>query len=179
MTEDDICGVETASTDGICQNPSGENGFCWIPSHNPDNDNDNPQGRPRESAPSKSEQEQIASVIEAGGSIREACRRAGVHREQVNRWMEYGADDPESVYGEFRDRLVRARGEGEAKYRKALLTIAEENDDTATLMAMLKQRYPDSWGDVDRGEQSGSVVVNVDAEKTTEIDSETLEVQNE
>jgi hypothetical protein len=42
---------------------------------------------------------------------------------------------------------------------------------------MLKQRYPESWGDVDRGEQQGGVVVNVGDPDEYEIDPDTLEVQ--
>lgn len=176
--ETDVCGHPTDDGDGPpCQNPAGENGRCWIPSHT-DPDAENPQGRDR-TRPSKQQQENIASVIEGGGSIREACRRAGVHPEQFYRWMEYGQDDPESAWGDFRERLVRARGEGEGQYRQTLMMLAEETGDTATLMAMLKQRYPESWGEVDRGEQSGGIVVDLGDADEYEIDPETLEVQDE
>lgn len=175
----DNCGASTA--DGTpCQNPAGENGRCWLPSHNPDGECDAGQpGRPRE-PPSKATQEQIASIIEAGGSIQEACRKAGVHREQFYRWMEYGADEEAGPFQEFRDRLTHARGEGEGQYRQALLEIAKRNDDAATLMTMLKQRYPDAWGDVDRGDQAGGgVQVVVDSAEEFEVDPETLELVDE
>jgi len=45
-------------------------------------------------------------------------------------------------------------------------------------MAMLKQRYPESWGDVDRGQQAGGVTVNVGDPDEHEIDPDTLEVQD-
>jgi hypothetical protein len=173
---DDICGHPTEGGDGPpCQNPPGENGRCHIPTHN-DPDAENPHGRER-NRPSKQQQENIASVIEGGGSIREACRRAGIHVSTFYSWMEYGEEEPESAWGDFRERLVRARGEGEGKYRQTLMALAEETGDTATLMAMLKQRYPESWGDVDRGEQSGNIVVDLGEPDEYEIDPDTLEVQ--
>jgi len=145
----DKCGAET--TDGTpCENPAES-----CPWH--DTDDPPATGRPR-NPPDRSTQEQIAEVVERGGSLREACRRAGCHREQLKRWMDYGEEEEAGPFQEFRDRLVRARGEGEAKYRTTLMTLAEEAGDTATLMAMLKQRYPDSWGDVDRGEQADGAV---------------------
>lgn len=168
----DICGHPTG--DGSpCQNPATEDGHCWLDGHG----GDVQVGRDRD-PPSKSTQEQIASRIEGGSSIQEACRRAGVHREQFYRWMQYGDEEEAGPFQEFRDRLVRARGEGEAQYREALIDIAKENGDTATLMAMLKQRYPESWGDVDRGQQAGGVVVKTEAGETTEIDPESLEVMD-
>ena len=122
-------------------------------------------------------QEKIATVIEQGGSINEAARKVGVHRETVGNWMEKGSEQEEGIFADFFDRLTRARGQGEGAYRSALMQIAIENDDTATLMAMVKQRYPESWGDVERGKQTGGVVVNVGDPDEYEIDPDTLEVQ--
>jgi len=173
------CDYPTAD-DTPCKNATTDDGDadrCWIDGHNSQPVEADQPGRKRE-PPSRETQEKIASVIEAGGSLREAARKAGVHREQINRWMEYGDEEDAGPFQEFRDRLVRARGEGEGQYRKALIQIAKENNDTATLMSMLKQRYPDSWGDVDRGEQAGGVVVNTSAGETVEIDPDTLEVQD-
>jgi hypothetical protein len=67
---------------------------------------------------------------------------------------------------------VRARGEGEAKYRTTLMKLAEETGDTATLMAMLKQRYPEAWSEVDRGEQAdGQVEVSSEVVTVTTDDA--------
>ena len=165
MTDDaDVCGHETANGTP-CQNPASDGGSCWLDAHGGSAD---PAGRPRE-APDRSTQETIASVVERGGSLSEACRRAGVHREQLKRWMDYGDEENAGPFQEFRDRLVRARGEGEAQYRTTLMQLAEETGDTATLMAMLKQRYPDSWGEVDRGEQ---------ADGNVEVSSEVVTVES-
>lgn len=165
MTEDDICGHPTAD-DTPCQNPPSEGDHCWLQNHG----GDVSVGRHRE-APDKSTQEKIATVIEQGASISEACRRAGVHKETFYRWMQYGDEEDAGPFQEFRDRLVRARGESEATYRQALIEIATENDDTATLMAMLKQRHPDEWQDVNRGEQAGGNTVALYNEAPEDMDA--------
>lgn len=168
---EDICGHPTAEGEP-CQNPASDGDSCYLESHG---GSVSATGRNRE-PPTKQQQENIASVIESGGSIAEACRRAGVHRETFYRWMEYGDEEDAGPFQAFRDRLVRARGEGEAQYRSTLLELAEASEDTATIMAMLKQRYPESWGDVDRGEQAGGVTVNVSDADEYNVDPDTLEV---
>jgi len=172
---EDTCGHPTEGGDGPpCELPASKaDGRCH---HHTETDEQAREGRPRK-RPSKEQEENIASVIEGGGSIREACRRAGVHPSTFYSWMEYGEDEPESAWGDFRERLVRARGEGEGQYRQTLMMLAEETGDTATLMAMLKQRYPESWGDVDRGEQQGGIVVDLGDPDEYEIDPDTLEVE--
>jgi len=140
---------------------------------------DGPEDAGRPTKLTKERQEKIANIIEQGGSISEACRRAGIHRETFGNWMNRGSDQDEGVFAEFFDRLTRARGEGEGTYRQALMQMAIESDDTATLMAMLKQRYPESWGEVDRGEQQGGVVVNVGEPDEYNVDPDTLEVSQE
>jgi len=87
MTDDDICGHPTAD-DTPCQNPASEGDSCWIDAHG----GSTRVGRDRE-APDKATEERIASVIESGGSIAEACRRAGIHRERFYRWMQYGEEE--------------------------------------------------------------------------------------
>jgi hypothetical protein len=163
---DDICGHETA--DGTpCQHPPSEGDSCWIPAHGGSADDHG-----RDPKLTKERQEAIAAAIEDGSSIAEAARKNGIHRETFYRWMSNGEDQDEGIYADFYDRLTRARGEGEAKYRNALIDIAVETGDTATLMAMLKQRYPDEWGDVDRGEQAdGAVAVESEVVTVTAEDS--------
>jgi len=176
---DDTCGYPTA--DGSpCQNPAGENGRCWIPSHNPNGSDENPHG-----APSKLTREtcdRITSAIAEGKSIVSAARMEGIHPATVHAWVQKGEDhdpDPDfdtDPYGYFHDRFVRARGLGEDSYVQDALDIAREEGDLSTLLSMLKQRYPESWGDVNRGEQSGGVVVNVSEPDEYTVDPNTLEV---
>jgi transposase-like protein len=170
MTE--TCGHPTAEGDP-CENPATEGDSCWIKSHGG-------HTQPgRDTKLTKERQEAIASAIEQGASITEAARKNGIHRETFGNWMKRGQEQEEGIFAEFFDRLTRARGQGESSYRSALMQIAIESDDTATLMAMLKQRYPESWGDVDRGEQASGVTVNVGDPDEHEIDPETLEVTDD
>lgn len=168
---DDICGAECV--DGTeCHHPAGS---CPVPSHS-DPTAENPHGR--DPKLTRERQEQIASDIEQGASITASCRRASIHKQTFYNWMDAGETQEEGIYRDFFDRIVRARGEGEEHYRRVAFDMAREEGDTATIMAMLKQRYPDEWGDVNRGEQSGGVVVNVGEPDEHEIDPETLEVQD-
>jgi len=167
----DICGAPT-DDDTACKNPpseEGDSGRCWIPAHNEAADEMATSGPGRKTKlqlaheePARSAHDEfidpIMTVIESGGSISEAARKAGIHRQRIYTWAEKGENLPEDsddIHRTFRDRFVRAKGTGEGTYRRALIKIAMENNDTATLMAMLKQRYPGPWGHVDRGQQSG------------------------
>lgn len=172
MTDDtEICGAECV--DGSdCTHPAGS---CPVPSHT-DEDHTGPE--------TKLTEERIDGIcrhISEGKSVVSAARMNGVNPATVYSWLEKGEEQgpDESLYGEFRDRFVRARGLGEESYVSDIMEIAREEGDLETLMAMLKQRFPESWGEVDRGEQAGGVVVNTEAEDTVEIDPDSLEVINE
>jgi len=160
-SEDDVCGHPTAD-DTPCQHPTTDDGDadrCWIDAHN---DAPTESGDPgRDPKLTRERQERIAQAIESGASIAEASRKNGIHRETFRTWMKRGEEQEEGIYADFFGRLTRARGEGEATYRDALIDIAKETGDTATLMAMLKQRYPDEWAEVDRGEQADTVRLEV------------------
>lgn len=116
-------------------------------------------------------QEQICGAIENGKSVKSAARMAGIHPATVYSWLDKGEDQDEGIYADFRDRFVRARGHGEDLYVQSALDLALEEGDIATLMSMLKQRYPDSWGDVDRGEQSGAPGISLYNEAPGDIDA--------
>lgn len=176
MTDDALCGHETDAGEP-CQNPAGENGRCWISTHN-GGDGEYPAGRP-----TKLDEDLIDEVtrhVAEGKSVVSSARMAGVHPATVYSWLEKGEDgDPdEDIYAAFHDRSVRARGHGEDAYVDDIMEIAKDEGDLATLMSMLKQRYPESWGDVDRGEQAGGVVINLDEPDEFDIDPETLKIKN-
>ena len=173
MTED-TCGHETAD-----ETP------CKLPASFPDDkchhhtDHEGPEDAGRPTKLTKERQENIAHAIEQGASISEAARKNGIHREQFYTWLSKGEDQEEGVYAEFHDRLTRARGQGESTYRTALMQIAIENNDTATLMTMLKQRYPDEWGDVDRGDQAGASNIQLYNEAPEDMDALVKALQDE
>jgi len=154
---DDICGAECA--DGSqCQRPPGwgtdsDIGPCI------DHDETAAGGAHRPTKLNDERQEEIARMIEEGHSIGAAARSNGITVQTFFNWMERGEEADAGPFADFFDRITRARGTGEARYLDAIVEIAKETDDTATLMSLLKSRYPDSWGDVDRGEQSGGVEV--------------------
>lgn len=174
---EDTCGYEDTTTGEPCKRTAGwgrdaAEGYCR--DHHPDAD-----GTPahRSTKLTYERQESIAAAIENGKSIASACRMNGIQPATFYNWMDRGEGEAEGPFADFFDRIVRARGHGEDHYVQPIIELAKEEGDLATLMSMLKQRYPESWGDVDRGEQSGGVHVHTDAEETVEIDPDTLEVK--
>lgn len=73
-SDSDVCGYAETTSGEPCQNPAVENGRCWIPSHNPGPDNENP-GRPTKLT--RERQERVAAAIESGHSFRSACEQGG------------------------------------------------------------------------------------------------------
>jgi hypothetical protein len=106
-------------------------------------------------------QEKIAQAIEAGKSMTIAARKAGVSRNAVYSWIEKGEDQDEGVYADFNDRIRRARGEGEDFYLSLALQMAKENGDHRFIASLMKQRYPDSWGETDTGVEADTVKLEV------------------
>lgn len=101
---DDLCGAPTTD-DEPCQNPSGENGRCWIPSHNPDSDEENPQGR--DFTLTEDDHDDILAAARLGASKRGCARAAGVSLSQLQRYLDARED--------FRVSFERARAHGEAE----------------------------------------------------------------
>lgn len=175
------CGYET-SDGSPCEQPAcRDDGRCWI--HTEEDTDDGDQGRP--SKLSKERADRICSHIAEGKSVVSAARMERVNPATVYNWLD--RVDPEAVppdpnYGDdpfeyFFDRFTHAKGLGEDAYVSDVMRLARDEGDLSTLLSMLKQRYPESWGDIDRGEQAGGVVVNVSEPEEHEIDPDTLEVQ--
>lgn len=80
----DQCGVETTSGDP-CQNPAGDNGHCWIPSHNPASDGGNPGGRPK-LLDDETRQRQLFDAVENGLKIHHQAAAAGVSTRTLRRY---------------------------------------------------------------------------------------------
>jgi transposase-like protein len=155
MSDDELCGAET--TNGTpCQNPA--NSCPW---HNTD---DQPTtGRP--SKLTKQVQEAIATDLEQGRSMRSAARKQDLTPQTVMNWMQKGESHLEegkaNEYTEFFERITRAKGYGEEWYMKTIIELAEENEDHRFLMSLMKQRYPDSWGDTETGVDADTVKLEV------------------
>jgi hypothetical protein len=93
---------------------------------------------------------------------------AGVSRNAVYSWIEKGEDEDEGVYAEFHDRLTRAKGHGEDFYFGLALELAKENEDHRFIASLMKQRYPDSWGDTETGVEAAEITVESDVVEITE-----------
>jgi transposase-like protein len=104
MTEQtDICGADTTGKEP-CRNPAGENGRCWIPSHQPDAGEDvqNPHGRP-----SKLDEyeDDIIEAAREGLTYEGIARVAGIGLSTLNDWRDQ--------YDDFSAALERARSHAE------------------------------------------------------------------
>lgn len=163
------CGYSDTTTGDPCENLADENGRCWIPSHNPGPENDNP-GRPTKLTHQR--QERIAAAIESGHSFRSACEQAGISTATGHRWMSAGADEEEGVFRDFYDRITRARGVGIGEIERSIMELCVERQDPSTLLRYLQHIE----GGYRSNEQTGGVVIDVGNEDIYEIDEETLEV---
>ena len=47
---------------------------------------------------------------------------------------------------------------------KTIIELAEENEDHRFLMSLMKQRYPDSWGDTETGVKADTVKLEVSSD---------------
>jgi hypothetical protein len=101
---DDNCGADTTG-DQPCQNPAGENGRCWIPSHNPDSEEENPHGR--EFSVGEDDHGDILEAARKGKSKSGCARAAGVSHTELRRYLE--------AHDDFRSSFERARATGESK----------------------------------------------------------------
>ena len=154
-TEVELCGHET--TRGTpCQNPAES-----CPWHNIESPPKN--GRPSKLTHAK--QESIAADIEQGRSMRSAARKQDLTPQTVMNWMQRGEGDLEdgkdNEYTDFFERITRAKGYGEEWYMKTIIDLAKENEDHRFLMSLMKQRYPDSWGDTETGVEADTVKLEV------------------
>lgn len=102
------CGHPT-NDDGECKNPAGSNGRCWIPSHNPESDADQP-GRN-----TKFTEERRHAIIDAAknGLTQKGCARAaGIGESTLYEWLD--------AHPEFSERFRRARNQAEMELVEAV-----------------------------------------------------------
>lgn len=157
-----VCGASTAD-ETPCQQPACRNdGRCWLHTQTGDQADVG-----RDSKLTMERQEQIAQAIEQGKSMTSAARMAGISRNAVYDWLEKGETQTEGVYADFHDRVIRARGHGEDFYYGLALELARENEDHRFIASLMKQRYPDSWGETDTGVDSGEVTIKLDRDVVT------------
>jgi hypothetical protein len=156
MSETDICGSTDTTTGEPCQFSPGSS--C------PWHDTENPPDNGRDSKLTKQREEQIAQAIERGKSLNSAARMADVTPQTVYNWLDRGEGQEQGVYRDFFERIAQAKGYGEDFYFTLALKLARENQDHRFIASLMKQRYPDSWGDTDTGVDADIVDVNISEE---------------
>lgn len=158
----DICGHIKNDGEECTYSPSYPDGKCGH--HTDEKDEDDPQpGRPTKLTYEK--QEAIASDIEQGRSMTSAARKQDLSPQTIHNWMQRGESDKEegkdNEFTEFFERITRAKGYGEEWYFQAIMDLARENEDHRFLMSLMKQRYPDSWGETETGVDADTVKLEV------------------
>ena len=148
---DEICGAPTTKGHP-CQNPAES-----CPWHN----TDDPPENGRDTKLTKEREEQIAQAIERGKSMNSAARMAGITPQTVYNWLDRGEDETETVYASFFERITRAKGYGEDKYFNVIWEMAKDEGDHRFLASLMKQRYPDSWGETETGVEADTVNIEV------------------
>lgn len=164
MTNDDICGAEKTNGEVCTFSPKHPDGKCG---HHTDTGENAEQGRPTKL--SKQKVDQITANIAEGKSDASAFRLADLDPKTKYNWLdkvdpEDAPEDPEfetHPYAYFFRRYTHARGLGEDYYFKTVVEMAKEEGDHRFLAGLMKQRYPDSWGETETGVDAETTVINV------------------
>lgn len=161
MTED-VCGSTNTTSNNPCQWNTAERGPC--PFH--DDDTPTPDNG-RDSKLTKERQSGIANKLANGKSIESAARMHGITPQTVYNWLDRGMDEENTIYADFFEEITRARGQGEEKYFNTIWELAREQGDHRFLASLMKQRYPDSWGDTETGVEADTVQLEVSERVTS------------
>lgn len=108
-------------------------------------------GRPSKLTPER--QKRIVDAIRAGNYVETAAEYAGIGKTTFYRWMEQGEQASHGIYREFRDAVMRARAEAEA--RSVALIQKAAPDDWRAAAWWLERAFPDRWGPRQKLEHSG------------------------
>lgn len=157
------------STDTASGKPCGRGPNC--PYHQ---QNESPEtGRPTKLT--RDRQERIAAMLEDGHSITAACRANGVSAKTYHQWVRRGEEQEEGIFREFRNRVTRARAEGERRYIEKAQDAAIQSKNAQALLRMAQLQYPESWGDDDAGAVSGGGGSSLNVYLSSEHERETDE----
>jgi hypothetical protein len=102
-------------------------------------------------------QARIVQALTAGNYLDTAAAYAGVSRVTVWRWMQRGeeeADNPDSIYSNFRNAVESARAQAEVR-SVALISRAADDGTWQAAAWFLERSYPNRWARVQRTEISG------------------------
>jgi hypothetical protein len=92
--------------------------------------------------------DRITALLRAGNYDEVAARGAGIAPRTFREWMQRGAEGAEGdePYAELRERVEKARAEGEALHVARIAKAAE--DDWHASAWFLERSYPGRWGRV-------------------------------
>lgn len=92
--------------------------------------------------------DRILQMLRAGNYVDVACSAAGVGRSTFYDWQERGdpegTDPADQPFREFRERVDKARAEGEARNVALVAKAATRSWQAAAWL--LERQYPDRWG---------------------------------
>lgn len=108
-------------------------------------------GRPTKLTPEV--QDRIIQALKAGNYVETAAEYAGIGKTTFYRWMEQGKQASRGIYREFRDAVMRARAEAEA--RNVAIIQKAAPDDWRAAAWWLERAFPDRWGPRQKLEHSG------------------------
>ena len=153
---DELCGFENTTTGKPCRNEAVEDdGRCHIHTR----DEDAQRGHRKLS---HERQERIATAIESGVPLVAACRLNSITYQTHKNWMEQGQDEAEGPFNDYFERLTRALGHDQKDKTATLWEAAKRQGDTKTMLTILKQRYPETWGDSDIGEAMSNITIHTE-----------------
>jgi transposase len=92
--------------------------------------------------------EKLVTMLRAGNYMGTAARASGISRQTLTSWLERGASarPEDEEYRDLRERVERARSEGEVRLVATIARAAAERWDAAAWL--LERQYPDRWGRV-------------------------------
>lgn len=90
--------------------------------------------------------EAVVQALRAGAYITVACRAAGISRQTYGDWMRRGEAESAGAYHDFRERVERAKAEGEIRNVAVISRAANESWQAAAWL--LERMYPERWGKV-------------------------------
>lgn len=129
------------STDTASGEPCGRGPNC------PYHQKSEPPEAGRPTKLTRDRQERIASMLEEGHSINATCRANGISAKTYHQWVQRGEEQEEGIFREFRNRVTRARAEGERRYIEKAQDAAIQSKNAQALLRMAQLQYPESWSE--------------------------------
>jgi transposase len=129
----------------------------------------------RKSILSESLTDDLVRLLAAGNYLEIALDAIGLGRSTFYEWLERGELDEggakkDEAYRKFRERIEKARAEGEA--RNVTVVAAAAAEDWKAAAWMLERQFPERWGRVPPKDRSSNANNNADADVAAEEQEE-------